>query len=245
MRGYGGLGEMGPAPADRARVLEQRLEAGREDGVAVVDGILRVADQVREAELMLLGVLALCGQPVRQPHLGLRAGEERRRHALAAGLSHDEGDGRRAPLPPGLALHARTGLVAGDHLAGAHLCRDPVGRRAKCLADAGEHVGDGALRDGEAEQALADLGQPLEADHLAAVQVGDDRRDARIERRAFGHAGGRARRHARLAAGAGGAEQPDARRDRPDRRKVDMIVLSLASSCPASPSTAPHAQRSA
>jgi hypothetical protein len=37
-----------------------------------------------------------------------------------------------------------------------------------CLADAGEHVGDGALRDCEAEEALADLGEPLEADHLAA-----------------------------------------------------------------------------
>jgi hypothetical protein len=34
MPGNGGVGEIGPAAADRARVLEQRLEAGREDGVA-------------------------------------------------------------------------------------------------------------------------------------------------------------------------------------------------------------------
>ena len=137
-------------------------------------------------------------------------------------------DGRRAaerPLPPGLALHARARLVAGDHLARAHLRRDPLGRRSDGLADAGEHVGDGALRDREAEQALADLGQPLVADHLAAVQVGDDRRDARTERRALGHVGGRACRHARLATRARGAEQLDARRDRPDRRNVDMVVL--------------------
>src|ERR1700746_466189 len=36
-----------------------------------------------------------------------------------------------------------------------------------------------------AEEPLADLGEPLEADHLAAVQVGDHRRDARTERRAL------------------------------------------------------------
>ena len=44
-------------------------------------------------------------------------------------------------------IHARTRLVAGDHLACAHLCCDPLGRRCHCLADACEHVGDGALRD--------------------------------------------------------------------------------------------------
>ncbi len=68
MRGDGCVGEVCPTAADRARVLEQRLEAGCEDRVAVVDGILRIADQMREAELVLLGVLALRGQPVRQPH---------------------------------------------------------------------------------------------------------------------------------------------------------------------------------
>jgi hypothetical protein len=107
----------------------------------------------------------------------------------------------------------------------AHLCRDPLGRLGDGFADAGEHVGDGPLRDGQAEQALADLGQPLVADHLAAVQVRDHRRDARTEWRAFGHVGGRARRHPRLAARACGAEQLDARRNRPDRRNVDMVVL--------------------
>jgi hypothetical protein len=130
---------------------------------------------------MLLGMLALRRQPVRQPQLRLYAGKKRRRHALAAGGGDDEGGGCRTaerPLPPGLALHARARLVAGDRLAGAHLLRDPLGRLSDCLADAGEHVGDDTLRDGEAEQSLADLGQPLVADHLAAVQVRDDRRDA-------------------------------------------------------------------
>jgi len=56
MRGNGGVCEIGPPAPDRTRVLEQRLEAGREDRIAVIDGILCIADQVREAELVLLGV---------------------------------------------------------------------------------------------------------------------------------------------------------------------------------------------
>ena len=40
-----------------------------------------------------------------------------------------------------------------------------------------------------------------------------------------GMSAGALRRHPRPAARAGGAEQLDARRDRPDRRNVDMIVL--------------------
>ena len=97
---------------------------------------------------------------------------------------------------------------------------------AMASPNSGKHVGDGALRDGEAEQALADLGQPLVADHLAAVQIGDRRHDPRTERRAFGHVRGRVRRHPCLAAWTRAAEQLDARRDRLDRRNVDMVVLS-------------------
>ena len=50
MRRNGGVGEIGPAAADRTRVLEQRLEVGREDRIAAVDGILRNTDQMREAK---------------------------------------------------------------------------------------------------------------------------------------------------------------------------------------------------
>jgi hypothetical protein len=98
-----------------------------------------------------------------------------------------------------------TSQRSGNVLAGA--CRPAwLGRRGHGLAHAGEHIGDGALGDGETEQAVADLGQPLVADHLAAVQVRDDRRDVGTERRALGHVGGSACRHALAAARAGGAE---------------------------------------
>ena len=62
MRGNGGAGEIRPAAAECTRVLEKRLEVGREDRIAVVDGVLRIADQMREAELVLLGVPQLRGQ---------------------------------------------------------------------------------------------------------------------------------------------------------------------------------------
>ena len=59
------------AAAGLTSVLEQRLEVEREDRIAVIDGILRITDQMREAELVRLGVPQLRGQPVRQPYLGL------------------------------------------------------------------------------------------------------------------------------------------------------------------------------
>jgi hypothetical protein len=89
IRVNGGVGEIGPAAADLTSVLEQRLEVGREDRIAEVDGILRITDQTREAKLVLLGVPQPRGQPVQQPHLGLHASEKVCRHAVAAVRSHD------------------------------------------------------------------------------------------------------------------------------------------------------------
>jgi len=62
MRGNGGVCEIGPPAPDRTRVLSSALKAGREDRIAVIDGILCIADQVREAELVLLG-RALTARP--------------------------------------------------------------------------------------------------------------------------------------------------------------------------------------
>ena len=45
--------------ADGAGPLQKRFETGREHAVAGIDGVLGVADQMREAELMRLGVPAL------------------------------------------------------------------------------------------------------------------------------------------------------------------------------------------
>jgi hypothetical protein len=50
----------------------------------------------------------------------------------------------------------------------------PVGLDcAEQLAHTCQHVGDRALGDCQAEQVFAQLGQTLEADHPAAVKIGD------------------------------------------------------------------------
>ena len=46
------VGEFRAPPADGAGPLQKALEGGCEDAVAGIDGVLRVADQVREAELL-------------------------------------------------------------------------------------------------------------------------------------------------------------------------------------------------
>ena len=64
--------------------FEERLEAGRKDRVAGVDGVLGVADQMGEAELMRGCMLALGREAVGDPHVGPGAAEERDGHRLAA-----------------------------------------------------------------------------------------------------------------------------------------------------------------
>ena len=179
------------------------MNCGGEDRVAVIDRVLRIADQVREAELVRLGVSALRGKSVGQPDLRLGATEKHRRHAFAACRRDHVGHGRGAAersLPPRRAFHACACFVAGDHRARAHAGGDHVGVGCERLAGARQHVGDDALRDAQAEQAVEHFGQALETHQLAAVQIGDGRSDAGAERGALGHVGRRCRGDALAAA---------------------------------------------
>jgi hypothetical protein len=53
------VGEIGQPAPDRAGILQERLRC--EDRVAVIDRVLRITDQMGEAELVRLGVCALHG----------------------------------------------------------------------------------------------------------------------------------------------------------------------------------------
>ena len=89
-----GVGEIGPPPADAAEVLQKRLHPRCKDRVTGVDGILRIADQMREAILVLVRVLVLLRKTIRQPHVWSDTGEKIDRHALAARRRDDVIDGR-------------------------------------------------------------------------------------------------------------------------------------------------------
>ena len=56
----GGVGKRRVPAADRAGLLQQRAQAGREGGVAGVDGILGVADQMGEADLVVGPAQPIC-----------------------------------------------------------------------------------------------------------------------------------------------------------------------------------------
>src|SRR5208283_6110877 len=67
----GRIGQVRAPPPEGAGALEQALQGGREHAVALVDDVLDVANEMREAELMVAASPAgLAAEPIRQPHVG-------------------------------------------------------------------------------------------------------------------------------------------------------------------------------
>src|SRR5215469_6894221 len=79
----GGIGEIGSAATDLAGALQERLEFRGEHGIAGIDGVLRIAAQMSKTELVRVGMIALRGKAVGDPHLGPRPVEELLRHDLS------------------------------------------------------------------------------------------------------------------------------------------------------------------
>ena len=221
------VGEVVATLADGAGALQQAFEAGGKDRVAVVDGVLSIANEVGEADLVLLGMAGLCGKAVRDPHLGPSACQEASDHGLAAARSNNVPNGCRTaehPLPVGFSLDPRRGLVASDDGGGAHIGLDGLASGRERHGGPRQHVGDGALRQRQAKQPAQHLDKPVETDHLAGMQINDKCNDAGAERASWRHVGRRRGGDALAAAGAGATMQIDPCRDGLDRRQVDMIV---------------------
>ena len=84
----GAVGQPVAPPPEGAGALEQALQAGRERGLALIDDVLDVADQMREAELMLAPSPAdLAAQPVRQPDVRPPVAQELLDDGLGAAAS--------------------------------------------------------------------------------------------------------------------------------------------------------------
>src|SRR5262249_19263528 len=73
---HGGIREMRSAATDLARLLQELLERRAEHGIAGINCVLRITDQMGKADLVLFGVIALRGETIGDPHLGLRPVEE-------------------------------------------------------------------------------------------------------------------------------------------------------------------------
>ena len=128
------------------------------------------------------------------------------------------------PVPLEDAVHPGGRLVRSDNPGGAQLLADGAGSARHVLFQAPEDVGDGALRDGQAEHLGGEPRQPLEADMVAMVEVGQQRADAGTKWRARCHPHWRRAPVAPATPTAAAAEQLHPRHHRPDRRQVDMVV---------------------
>ena len=115
------VGEAIAPPPDGAGAFEQALQARREDGVARVDGVLHVADQMRETDLMLAsGPAHLAAIAVGDPVIRAVIAKEGFHHRLGAVLVGDE-DGAvgvmEHPQPPVRLADPEAGLVRGQRRA--------------------------------------------------------------------------------------------------------------------------------
>ena len=87
----GAVGQFLSPSSEGAGALEQAVQVGGKSAVALIDDVLNVADQMREAELMRVpGPADPAAQSVRQPDVGPPIAEELLGHRLgAAGVGHE------------------------------------------------------------------------------------------------------------------------------------------------------------
>src|SRR5712692_11787846 len=80
----GGVLQLWAPLADGGGAAQELLEARSKAGVAGVDGVLGIAQQMGQAQLALLSVPGLCGITVGNPHIGLGLAEEIGQHRRTA-----------------------------------------------------------------------------------------------------------------------------------------------------------------
>src|SRR5580765_4933882 len=86
-------------PSDFAGAAQELAQARRECGVAGIDGVLSIADEMSEADLMiLLGPIHLGREPVGNPEIGTVFAQELLDHSPAA-VGMDDEAGVQVRLP--------------------------------------------------------------------------------------------------------------------------------------------------
>ncbi len=125
-----------------------------EGPITAVDGILNVAQDVGEADLVLLAQFLLSRIAVGDPHIGLVSAQNllgdtarpARGDPVQDGLFREED-----PLPVDDTVGAGRGLVGCDDPCGQQLVGDRAGSGSHAGFHAPEGIGDGALGDAQAE----------------------------------------------------------------------------------------------
>ena len=187
-------------PILQARCSQQVLQAGRERDVACVDGVLGVAEEMGEADLMVgFSPAHLCAVAVGDPHGGTDVGEEVRDHVLAAAVANDEAAVfavMEDPGPPVLFADPDAGLVRLQHGACKQAGADQVVLPGERRPAVGEHVDQRAFADRKPEQIRHQPRQPRERDGVHEAQIDHESPQVRPERRARRHVAGASARKA-------------------------------------------------
>ena len=171
-----------------ARQADEVAKSRGEDPVALVDDILRVAQEMGEADLLLfLGPAGLGAVAVGDPGVRADVAEELLNRVLgASGMGQEESvlAVMENPQPPASLVHPQAGLVGANDAARQELGADGGAGRGEALARASENVDESAFADGEAEQVAHQARQPLEGDPLGEAQIEDEGAQVGAERRA-------------------------------------------------------------
>src|SRR5215469_3046284 len=211
VEGQGRIGQVPTAAANPARSFQQDLEVRGEDFLAAVDRVLNIAQQMSEADLMILGRPAHLGtDAVGHPERWTNLAEELRDHALAARWANAETGAVamvKNPGPDSPFADAHAGFVRLECGAGQQVLPDPVRLALERRRGLPKHVGERALADLQAEQVEQQARQALEWDRLPETQIQHQGPQIGAEGRARLQPGRSTRVEPLGAAGAGDAEQ--------------------------------------
>lgn len=224
----GGVLEPRPSSPDGAGALEQAFEPRSQHRIARLAGVLDVADQVGEADLMSpAGPASLRPEAIRGPEGGPVLAKERRDHGLGAPGIGDEHRVRPVvehPQPPVPPADPHAGLVGGQGSRGAQARRDARDRGPERFGGGRQDGDERTFADRQAEQVEQQVAQARQRDALHGAQGDHEGPDAGAE----GRAGLQARRCCGLeapgAARAGAAVQRDPGHVRDDGGDLDPVV---------------------
>ena len=144
------------ATADAAGLLEQFAQARREGGVASFDGVLGVADEMGESNLLVdFGPHHLGRKPFGDPEVRPDIAEEFHDHILAAARADDEAAVlivMEHPGPPGPLADPHAGLIRLQSGAAEQAAADLAGLTCEGRLAVVKQVNQGPLTDLEPEQ---------------------------------------------------------------------------------------------